>query len=328
MDSNRSDPFSGLSPDEARRVDAVCRGLRGCLVARPSAPDRGRPAPGARPVPRCPGLRADRAGAGAAPQRRRASRPPPSTWPDSPTRRTRSIGRSPPCRPGPATTVHEAATVAPPPRRVVEAATVPPTASVTEAATIAPPPTVDGDQTVGHSRPREEAPAASKVRYFGDYELLGEIARGRHGGRLPRPAGQPQPAGRAQDDPGGPARRRDGSHAASASRPRPPPGSITQGSCRSTRSASTATSIISAWASSRAPACRSGSPTARCRRARRPRWSGGRRGDPVRPRAGRDPPRPQAAKRLDRQGRPAPGHRLRSGQEGRVGRGPDRLRGR
>ena len=44
------------------------------------------------------------------------------------------------------------------------------------------------------------------LRYFGDYELLEEIAPRRHGRRLQGAAGQPQPRRRAEDDPGRPAR--------------------------------------------------------------------------------------------------------------------------
>ena len=47
-----------------------------------------------------------------------------------------------------------------------------------------------------------ELPLSSgEGRYVGDYELLEEIARGRHGGGLQGPAGQPQPPRRPQDDP-------------------------------------------------------------------------------------------------------------------------------
>ena len=63
-----------------------------------------------------------------------------------------------------------------------------------------------------HRRPMathgEPAPG-HRVRYFGDYEIDQRAGPRRHGRRLPRPADQPQPPRRPQDDSGRPARRRD-----------------------------------------------------------------------------------------------------------------------
>ena len=71
----------------------------------------------------------------------------------------------------------------------------------------------------------------------------------RHGRGLQGAADRPQPAGRAQDDPGRRPRRAARTWSASAPRPRPSPGCSTPTSCRSTRSASTTACRTSPWSS-------------------------------------------------------------------------------
>ena len=89
-------------------------------------------------------------------------------------------------------------------------------------------------------------PDGARVRYFGDYELLGGDRPRRHGRRLPGPAGQPQPRRRPEDDPGRAAGLARPTSSGSAPRPRRRPTSTTRTSCRSTRSASTRASTTSA----------------------------------------------------------------------------------
>ena len=81
---------------------------------------------------------------------------------------------------------------------------------------------------------------------FGDLRAARGDRPGRHGRRLQGPAGQPEPAGRPQDDPRRPARRATTTSSGSATRPRRSPTSTIRTSCRSTRSASTRASTTSA----------------------------------------------------------------------------------
>ena len=95
----------------------------------------------------------------------------------------------------------------------------------------------------------------------------------RHGRGLQGPAGQPQPPGGPEDDPGRrPCRRRG--PGAFRTRRRPSPGCSTPTSCRSTKSASTRASPTSRWSSAPAAAWTGscdGTPLASP--ARRPAWS-------------------------------------------------------
>ena len=177
----------------------------------------------------------------------RGSRP---TWPRS----TRPCG--PPCsRSSSASSSSPAAGLATPPiprstrRRFPEHAALidavfgpEPDRSAGPPAPVRPPPPDHDGQPDDNGEP---APG-TLVRYFGDYELLRRARPRRHGGRLQGPAGQPEPAGRPQDDPVGRRWPPTTSCGGSRTRPRRSPCSTTRTSCRSSRSASTRASATSA----------------------------------------------------------------------------------
>ena len=103
-------------------------------------------------------------------------------------------------------------------------------ATVEGSPTAGRPPIVSDPTTTGapEDRTRADLEPGTRVRYFGDYELLRGAGPRRHGRRLQGPAGQPQPAGRPEDDPG---RRRwpaTTSCGGSRTRPRPSPRSTTR----------------------------------------------------------------------------------------------------
>ena len=155
----------------------------------------------------------------------------------------------------------------------------------------------DGDAPTADGDPKASAPlpGGTTVRYFGDYELIRRAGPRRHGGRLPGPAGQPQPARRPQDDPGRrPGRRRRAAPVPERGRgrrpARPPRHRADLRGRRARRPA-----LLQHEAGRRAAASPTGSAAYRDdpRAAARAAGRGGRGGAP-RPPAGHPPPRPQA----------------------------------
>ena len=139
------------------------------------------------------------------------------------------------------------------------------------------------------------------------------------------PPGRPEPRGGPEDDPGRGLRRAQRAWPASAPRPRPWPGCSTRTSCRSRdRRARRAGLLLPGVRRGRQPGRRSWT-ARRCRRRRAAelvRAAGP--GDPVRPRPGHHPPRPEAGQRPADGGRHAQDHRLRPGQAARTMRPPAR----
>ena len=85
---------------------------------------------------------------------------------------------------------------------------------------------------------RRRSVAGNGALHWG-LRTAGRAGPGRHGRGLQGPAGEPQPPGRPQDDPGRRPCRRGATWRGSAPRPRPSPACSTPTSSRSTRSAST-----------------------------------------------------------------------------------------
>ncbi|MHB1560835.1 MAG: WD40 repeat domain-containing serine/threonine protein kinase, partial [Isosphaeraceae bacterium] len=181
MDSHRSGHFAALSPGDARRVDAVCRSFEADWSAgrRPRIEDF---------LPSGPGpLREATAFELIALElelRREAGERPSAAeyrarFADLSAAIERAFADGPPACETlvfVASTPTATATVAPV-ATAADAATAPPSPAITEAPTMAPSLSVADGQTVDYSGPREPS-APTRVRYFGDYELIGEIARG------------------------------------------------------------------------------------------------------------------------------------------------------
>ena len=102
------------------------------------------------------------------------------------------------------------------------------------------------------------------------------------------------------------------------------PTSIIRGSCRYMKWGSTKGSTISRWALSMGAACRPKSSKGLAGPGGRRTGADGLRRGPIRPRAARDPPRPEAGQYSARSRRPAAGDRFWFGQAGLGRAWPDR----
>ena len=206
MSDRPSHNLGGLDVDTVRQIDEVCRRFEAALAGRPPRAHRG--LPGRRSL-RGPTRASGRTAAALEREMRESeetvakpSGRPCAVLERQTTGSPSTIAESPTMAPGtlPGHFPHAGCGILLG-RRGGDRAARQPAGSSREQPTTASP----RARPIGHSSARLNR---HRIRYFGDYELLRGDRPRRHGRRLQGPAGEPQPAGRPQDDPRRPARRR------------------------------------------------------------------------------------------------------------------------